>query len=242
MSVMAVLWSVTTLGTGLVRNFWLLFVFRFMLGAFESFLSPCAYGIISDYFHPDSRSFANAVYNLGIYFGGALSSLSIILISSIGWANTFTWMGLIGIGSGVVSFVFILEPPRLRFDPKKEKAEDEEEEEKPGAGTAFINSAREICANETCRYACIAASFRFFGGYAIGFFMPKYFGTVYPTYKDQYSIANAFVVSLCGMTSSLSGGYFSDVYEKKGFLMTKAYICVLSAVLGIPTIAMCCLV
>jgi len=72
--------------------------------------------------------------------------------------------------------------------------------------------------------------------------MPKYFGTVYPTYKDQYSIANAFVVSLCGMTSSLSGGYFSDVYEKKGILMTKAYICVLSAVLGIPTIAMCCLV
>jgi len=116
-----------------------------MLGAFESFLSPCAYGIISDYFHPDSRSFANAVYNLGIYFGGALSSLSIILISSIGWANTFTLMGLIGIVVGVISFVLIIEPPRLRFDPKKEKVEDEEEEEKPGAGTAFINSAREIC-------------------------------------------------------------------------------------------------
>jgi len=45
-----------------------------------------------------------------------------------------------------------------------------------------------------------------------------------------------------GMASSLSGGYFSDYYEKKGILMTKAYICVLSAVLGIPTIAMCCLV
>jgi len=134
MSVMAICWSLTTLGTGLIRNFWMLFVFRFMLGIFEGFLSPCAYSIISDYFHPDSRSLANAVYNLGIYFGGALSSLSILLISSSGWANTYILMGFIGIGSGIVSFVFIREPPRNRFDPKVEKAIDEEEVEKPGAG------------------------------------------------------------------------------------------------------------
>jgi len=98
-----------------------------------------------------------------------------------------------------------------------------------------------MCTNETCRYACIAGSFRFFGGYAIGFFMPKYFGSVYPTFKSQYSIANAFVVSMCGMVSSLTGGYLSDAYEKKGIMMTKAYVCIGSAVLGIPTIGFCCL-
>jgi len=129
MSVMAICWSVTTLGTGLIRNFWMLFVFRFMLGIFEAFLSPTAYSVIADYFHPESRSFANAVYNLGIYFGGALSSLSIILISNIGWANTFVWMGILGVGSGVVSFVFILEPERNKFDPKKKAAKIEEDEE-----------------------------------------------------------------------------------------------------------------
>lgn len=105
----------------------------------------------------------------------------------------------------------------------------------------FISSAAEIAVNPTCRWACIGASFRFFGGYAIGFYMPKYFGSVYPSYKDTYGIANAFVVSMCGLVSSLTGGKLSDVYEQKGFLMTKAYICVFSALLGIPTICMCCL-
>lgn len=72
--------------------------------------------------------------------------------------------------------------------------------------------------------------------------MPKYFGTVYSSKKDTYGIANAFVVSMCGLVSSLAGGILSDKYEKKGYLMTKAYICVFSAVLGIPTIGMCCLI
>lgn len=64
---------------------------------------------------------------------------------------------------------------------------------------------------------------------------------VYPDKKNQYSIANAFVVSMCGLVSSLTGGILSDKLEQKGYLMSKAYICVVSAVLGIPTIMMCCL-
>jgi len=109
-------------------------------------------------------------------------------------------------------------------------------------GQRWIKSAKEILQNDTCRNATIAASFRFFGGYSIGFYMPKYFGTIYSSYKSEYSIGNAFVVSLCGLTSSLSGAYLADRWEKNGNYMGKAYICILSAVLGIPTIALCTLV
>lgn len=72
--------------------------------------------------------------------------------------------------------------------------------------------------------------------------MPKYFGSVYKSDKDKYSVGNAFVVSMCGLASSLTGGIVSDYYEKKGVFMIKSYVCVLSALLGIPTIALCCLV
>ena len=238
MSVAAVLWSVCTLLSGLIHNFWLLYVFRFFLGIFESVFAPCAYGIIADYFHPEYRGTANSIYNLGIYFGGALSSIGILLISNIGWANTYILIGIIGIGTGVLGLLFIMEPKRGKFEKKKKEPAAVDER---GAFAKFGASAAEIVQNPTCRWACIGASFRFFGGYAIGFYMPKYFGTVYSSQKDTYGIANAFVVSMCGLVSSLSGGILSDKYEQKGYLMTKAYICVFSAVLGIPTICMCCL-
>jgi MFS family permease len=57
-----------------------LFLFRFALGFFESAFNPCAFSIIADSFHPSVRTTAVAIFNLGIYFGGALSSLSIMMI------------------------------------------------------------------------------------------------------------------------------------------------------------------
>jgi MFS family permease len=212
MSVAAVCWSICTLMSGLVRNFWLLYLFRFMLGIFESAFAPCAYGIIADYFHPESRGTANSIYNLGIYFGGALSSLGVLFIGSLGWAKTYVLIGFIGIGTGVAGLLFVREPTRGKFD-KKKKEEKDVDAVVISPGRKFLNSAAEIWVNPTCRWACFGASFRFFGGYAIGFFMPKYFGSIYKSQKNEYGIANAFVVSLCGLISSLSGGILSDKYE-----------------------------
>jgi MFS family permease len=98
-----------------------LFVFRFLLGIFESAFAPCAYGIISDYFHPQARGTANSLYNSSIYLGGALSSLAILMIEGTGWRNTFIIIGIIGMGSGVAGFLVIMEPPRGRFDEKKKR-------------------------------------------------------------------------------------------------------------------------
>ena len=73
-------WSSCTLLTGLIKSFVGLFIFRFCLGLFESVFNPCAYSIISDFFHPRYRTTANAVFSLGIFFGGALSSISLNII------------------------------------------------------------------------------------------------------------------------------------------------------------------
>lgn len=92
-----------------------------MIGIFESVFNPCAYGIISDYFHPSSRTTANSIYNLGVYLGGALSSITIILITSLGWRHTYEIIGIGGLGIGIVTLIFVLEPKRGKFDPPKEK-------------------------------------------------------------------------------------------------------------------------
>lgn len=233
-----VLWSVTTFLTGAIDNFWLFFLFRFLLGVFEAAFAPCAYGIISDYFHPQYRTTANSLYNGAIYLGGALSSLATIMIESLGWRGTYMLIGGVGIGAGVLGLIVILEPKRGRFDaPKKEAAVVDTR----SVITKFCDAAVECVTSPTPRNITIAASFRFFAGYAIGFFMPSYFTHTWPDKKDTYSELNAAVVSVCGFTSALLGGIISDKFTQKGFLMTKAWVCIGGSLLGVPTIMMCCL-
>lgn len=120
-----ILWSLTTLGTGLIDSFTWLFVFRFLLGLFEGAYNPCAYGIISDYFHPNYRTTANAIYNGAIYLGGALASISAVLIATIGWRVTYDIIGIVGVVAGVCGLIFIREPKRGKFDKPKEVEVDE---------------------------------------------------------------------------------------------------------------------
>jgi len=121
LGVAAIAWSICTLLSGYFRNYWLLFVFRFMIGIFESVFNPCAYGIISDYFHPSTRTTANSIFNLGLYLGGALNSITIIMISSLGWRLTYDFIGIGGIGIAIFTLIYVLEPKRGKFDPPKEK-------------------------------------------------------------------------------------------------------------------------
>ena len=99
----------------------------------------------------------------------------------------------------------------------------------------------EIFVNPTCRWTLIGGCFRFFGGYAIGFYMQLYFLGVYPQHETMYGILNSAVVSACGFTSAIVGGYISDSVEAGGNYRAKANICIMAAVLGIPTMAVCTL-
>jgi predicted MFS family arabinose efflux permease len=140
----------------------------------------------------------------------------------------------------MAGLLLIKEPKRGKFDVKAPAAS-------PATAASrspflkFIAAASELFVVPTCRYATIAGSFRFFGGYAIGFFMPSYFNGIYPDDKKMYSILNSFVVSLCGFVSAITGGLVCDYYEKKGYFMTKAYVCIFAGALGLPMMMGCTL-
>lgn len=91
-----------------------------LLGVFEAFAPPAAYSLISDYFPPEKRTTANAIFGLGIFFGGSLASITIIMISYIGWRETYFVVGCFGILFGFIALVCIKEPKRGRFDPVKQ--------------------------------------------------------------------------------------------------------------------------
>lgn len=115
------LWSACTLLTGIVNSFFALFAFRFLLGFFEAFFNPCSYSLIADCFHPDYRTTANSLFNSGIYLGGALASLTTLIIVHAGWRAAYIIVGIIGAGFGLLSFLFIREPERNQFDKSQRK-------------------------------------------------------------------------------------------------------------------------
>jgi predicted MFS family arabinose efflux permease len=62
---------------------------------------------MADYFHPKVRTKATSIYSLGIYLGGALSSITGLMISGVGWRTSFLIVGCIGVGAGVLGLIFI---------------------------------------------------------------------------------------------------------------------------------------
>ena len=74
---------------------------------------------MAEYFPPKYWTTANSIYSLGIYVGGALSSLSLVMIGGVGWGWTFRIIGIFGFGAAVLGFLFIREPGRNVFDTTK---------------------------------------------------------------------------------------------------------------------------
>lgn len=69
------LWSLCTVGSGLAESFGWLFASRVGVGIGEAALSPAAYSLIADYFPPDKRGRAVAIYTLGVSLGSSIAYL-----------------------------------------------------------------------------------------------------------------------------------------------------------------------
>ncbi len=68
-------WSLSTLSTALAQSFGWLFLSRVGVGIGEAALAPAAYSLIADYFPPDRRGRAVAIYTLGVSIGACIAYL-----------------------------------------------------------------------------------------------------------------------------------------------------------------------
>ena len=75
----------------------------------------------------------------------------------------------------------------------------------------------------------------------MAFYLPSYFQHVYVTYDKQFSVLNAVMASILAFLSALAGGILSDMYHSKTY-MAKSYICILSSVLALPPMVLCCII
>ena len=97
-----------------------------MLGFFEAFCGPPAFSLIVDYFPPEVRTTANAVYAFGIYLGLMLSNTIILMIKHVGWRWTYAITGFIGMAIAIIVLFVVKDPIRGRFEPRVDVAKVED--------------------------------------------------------------------------------------------------------------------
>ena len=102
-----ILWSSTTLIQGEVDSFSTFALMRFLFGVFGSAANAPAYSLTREFFPPNYITTANSILALSVYFGGCISSLSIIFIRNFGWREDYNLTGLIGIVLGIACLTYI---------------------------------------------------------------------------------------------------------------------------------------
>jgi len=108
-------WSAVTAACGVAGSFWQLALLRIGVGIGEAGGTPPSQSLITDYFPPERRAFAQGVLatapNIGVLvglFGGAL------IAEAYGWRNVFFVFGLPGIVLALLLYFTVREPEKPR--------------------------------------------------------------------------------------------------------------------------------
>jgi len=213
-------WSLATSLCGLARTFPALFAARVVVGAGEGGLSPAAYSLLADYFPKERLPAAMALYQMGIYSGGALalvlggltatyipptSSVLIPIIGAVkGWQIVFLLLGVPGILlSGLL--LTISEPSRKGTGGEIAKVP---------LPIFFVQVGAHWQA-----YIGIGLGFALMilVGNATGAWIPAFLERKFGMATAQIGAVYGPIVFVCGVSGTLVGGWLAAALRQRGF-------------------------
>jgi MFS family permease len=199
-------WSGMTAVCGLVTSFAQLAAARIGVGVGEAAGSPPAHSLISDYFPPERRATAIAIYSSGINVGVMLGYLL------GGWINEFfnwrTAFFVVGIPGVIFAFVVrftIREPPRGH----SETTPADDSTNTLGEVFRFMFSLRSF------RYLSVATGLSAFSAYGFGAWVPAYLGRVHGMGTGEMGTWLGIENGVAGVLGTVLGGRLADRYGAK---------------------------
>lgn len=213
-------WSVTTVASGLARNFWQLFVLRLSVGIGEASCAPAATSLIGDLFPQRQRAKALSVFMLGLPVGIALSfAVSGTIARSYGWRPAFYVAGLPGLLCAI-AVLFVREPVRGATEVYKIGG-------RMRAGSPY----RLVLSTPTMRWLIISGALHNFNMYAIGSFLTPYLMRYHGIDIRSANFVSMVVYGLSGAPGLILGGIIGDAVMKRranGRLLVGAFAIVAS--------------
>ena len=195
------IWSVMTAASGFARNFVQLALARVGVGVGEATLSPAAHSLISDYFPPERRATALAIYSMGASFGILLGlAAGGWLRETLGWRAAFLIVGLPGLAVALLTRLTVREPPRGHV----EGLSAETHGESLGEVLAYLWRLRSF------RHLSLAASLYGFAGYGFSIWAPAFLERSHQMSATEVGFWLGPILGLGGALGTYLGGRLGD--------------------------------
>jgi sugar phosphate permease len=228
-------WSGFTALCGLAQNFWQLFAARVGVGVGEAGGVAPSYSLIADYFPPDARARALAIYSLGIPIGSAFGVVAGAQIAGgaigedLDWRAAFIIVGLAGVLIAPIFKLTMREPKRGGLDPVSERekaaaiAKHPPQQGEGLAGKAIEEAASKPGVLDVLRILATKPSFWFLTlgascssmmGYGVFFWMPSFISRTYELGIIDTGWVFGTVLFFGGSLGILLGGFLGDKLGK----------------------------
>ena len=211
-----VAWSAATFVTAISGDYTQVLIARIFMGLACAFCTPSAYTLIRDLVSKERASLANSLYGSGVYLGGGLSSLSILLDGRIGWRGTLEVIAAFGLVAAATAATFLPSDPNIgAADAVEDNAQKKDataivSETSIGDKTSAFTDVKQILSIPRVRWLFAGSFLRFCSGLCIGVWAAPYYKLAFPDDATSYAVINAAIVGLCGVTSGVIGGIAAD--------------------------------
>ena len=191
------IWSLMTALSGMVTSYLQLALARIGVGIGEAGGSPPAHSMISDYFPPQLRALAMAIFSSGIFIGVMLGFLvGGYLNDHYGWRMAFFVAGVPGLLIALLVRFTVNEPIRGRYDPTPDT------DTLPNTWQALQLFWR----LKTFRYLALAGSLMAFTSYGINNWLPSFIIRQYQISIGDAGVLFALLLGGGGFIGTLLGG------------------------------------
>jgi predicted MFS family arabinose efflux permease len=226
------IWSGMTALSGLSQNYTQLLLARIGVGIGEAGGSPPAHSMISDYYPPQRRATAMAIYSTGVHLGVLLGFIIGGFVSqAYGWRVAFMAVGIPGVLIALVFFFTVKEPTRGRWESTAEATY------KP----SMRETIKLLSTYRSFWYLAAATGLTAFTGYGNGNFAPSFLMRNHGFTVAEVGIVLAIFGGGGGLLGTFFGGFISDrlaVGDKRWYLWLPAIAGSLAVPLGFPYLLM----
>jgi predicted MFS family arabinose efflux permease len=195
------LWSAFTALCGLAQSFWQLLLSRMGVSVCEAAGAAPAQSLLADYFPPERRATAMAVFGTGGIIGMGLGLVvGGYVTDHYGWRQAFFVFGLPGMALAVLLRATVREPVRGLSEGLAAAT----------GGESALGVVRFLIRLPAYRQIVLAASFHAFAGYGAGTWYPTFLVRVYEVSRFEAGTWMMLAGPLMSAIGALAGGRLAD--------------------------------
>jgi MFS family permease len=201
LTLMAVLWSLATLGCALAENYEQMFVARFLVGVGEAAYGSVGIAVVVSVFPREMRATLSGAFISGGMFGSVLGmAAGGWMAQHLGWRWAFAGMALFGL---FLAFLYPLIVREARIAPQRAAAAASKVAGKVTRPLRTLYSTRSVIS------AYVGSGLQLFVGGTVIVWMPSYLNRFYGMATDQAGAVAAIIV-LCSGAGMILCGMLSD--------------------------------